>query len=101
MPMRSGSASELPQPTASAAPQASTASALARIAHDPDGAVTDRDRLWTRIHAYDAYDAAGRRVHACDGVVDRPGHPHAAGADCDTSSPAADRDALHDPVGPR
>src|SRR5260221_12101539 len=103
MPIVNGRAFVLPQPATSTdtTHPSVTATALARIARNPDAPVADRDRLRARIHPDGADDPARRSVDSGDGMVDRPGHPDAARADGDTTRAAADWNAPHDPIRDR
>src|SRR3954453_12758013 len=100
MPIVNAVGLEPPQPLTSTERTQPTATtrALARIAHDPDALVADRDRLRARSHRDGVDDPSGRRVDSGDAVVDRPGHPDAVRAHGDTTGAAPDRNAPHDPI---
>src|SRR4051812_39329305 len=97
MPIRNAGAEDPPQPAANPTTAKSAAMALARIAHDPDGAVADRDGLRARTDGDRVDNASGRRIDPRDVVADRARDPHAALAHRPADRSAADGDAPDHP----
>src|SRR4051794_15217678 len=96
MPIRKAGAAEPPQPAADPTTATSAATALARIAHDPDGALADRDGLRARSDGDRVDHASGRRIDPRDVMPDRARDPDAPLADRHADRSPADGDAPDD-----
>src|ERR1043166_6265984 len=101
IPIRNGAIVEPPQAVASTSTEpTSAAAALARIAHDLDGALTERDRVRARGDVQGRDRAVRPRVDARDRVADRSGHPEGAASERDSGGSLSDRDRGSNAVRP-